>query len=69
MKRSVPRDFSVYLKDIHEAIAKVRRYTRNLSEEAFASDGKPVEPVVRNLEVIGEAVKRLPLELRARRPS
>ena len=64
----MPRDFSVYLQDILEAIAKVRRYTGNLSEEAFASDDKTVDAVVRNLEVIGEAVKRLPLELRARRP-
>ncbi len=33
----------------------------------FARDDKTVDAVVRNLEVIGEAVKRLPPELRARR--
>ena len=64
----MPRDSSVYLHDILEAIAKVQRYTGNLSEEEFGSDEKTVDAVVRNLEVIGEAVKRLPLEVRGRRP-
>jgi adenylosuccinate synthase len=63
----MPRDYSVYLQDILEAIAKVQRYTGPLSGEAFASDEKTIDAVVRNLEVIGEAVKRLPLEIRARR--
>ena len=63
----MPRDSSVYLHDILEAIAKVQRYTRNLSEEEFASDERTIDAVVRNLEVIGEAVKRLPPEIRARR--
>ena len=64
----MPRDSSVYLHDILEAIAKVQRYTANLSEAEFASDEKTIDAVVRNLEVIGEAVKRLPPETRARRP-
>ena len=64
----MPRDYSVYLQDILEAIARVQRYTGHLSEEAFASDEKTIDAVVRNLEVIGEAVKRIPLEIRAHRP-
>ncbi len=63
----MPRDSSVYLEDILGAIAKVKRYTGSLSREVFATDDKTIDAVVRNLEVIGEAVKRLPLELRARR--
>ena len=64
----MPRDYSVYLQDILEAIARIQRYTGHLSEDSFASDEKTIDAVVRNLEVIGEAVKRLPLEIRARRP-
>ena len=64
----MPRDSSVYLEDILGAIAKIRRYTGGVSKEAFAADDMRVDAVVRNLEVIGEAVKRLSLELRARRP-
>ena len=53
----MPRDSSVYLEDILEAIARIRRYTRGLSREAFADDERTLDAVVRNLEVIGEAVK------------
>jgi uncharacterized protein with HEPN domain len=62
------RDFRVYLEDILGAITKIRRYTAGLSKEAFASDERTLDAVVRNLEVIGEAVKQLPSALRAREP-
>lgn len=56
----MPRDSSVYLEDILEAIARIRRYTRGFSRGAFADDERTLDAVVRNLEVIGEAVKQLP---------
>jgi uncharacterized protein with HEPN domain len=65
----MPRDFRVYLEGVLGAIAKIRRYTDGLSKDTFGADEKTVDAVVRNLEVIGEAVKRLPEELRARHPS
>ena len=64
----MPRDFRVYLEDILAAITKIRRYMTGFSKEAFASDDRTVDAVVRNLEVIGEAVKQLPPALRAREP-
>ena len=56
----MPRDYEVYLEDIRDAIGKVKRYTTNLSREAFENDDKTVDAVVRNLEIIGEAVKMIP---------
>jgi len=35
-----------------------------LSLETFSKDEKTVDAVVRNLEVVGEAVKKLPPEIR-----
>ena len=64
----MPRDSRVYLDDILGAIGKIKRSTEGLSKQAFAGDEKTLDAVVRNLEVIGEAVKRLPAELRAREP-
>ena len=64
----MPRDFRVYLEDILAAITKIRRYMTGFSKEAFAADDRTVDAVVRNLEVIGEAVKQLPPVLRAREP-
>jgi uncharacterized protein with HEPN domain len=40
-------------------------YTGSLSKAAFLEDEKTFDAVVRNLEVIGEAVKKLPEDLRA----
>ncbi|HYG62471.1 MAG TPA: DUF86 domain-containing protein [Thermoanaerobaculia bacterium] len=64
----MPRDLRVYLDDILEAARKIRDYTAGLSFEAFQQDEKTIDAVVRNLEVIGEAVKSIPDGLRARHP-
>lgn len=56
----MPRDSRVYLEDILEATRKIASYTAHLSKAAFLEDEKTFDAVVRNLEVIGEAVKKLP---------
>jgi uncharacterized protein with HEPN domain len=61
----MPRDSRVYLEDILEATRKITAYTGSLSKTAFLEDEKTIDAVVRNLEVIGEAVKKLPEDLRA----
>ena len=62
----MPRDSRVYLDDILEATRKITVYTGSLSKAAFLEDEKTLDAVVRNLEVIGEAVKKLPENLRAK---
>jgi uncharacterized protein with HEPN domain len=61
----MPRDSKVYLEDTLEATRKIETYTGSLSKAAFLEDEKTLDAVVRNLEVIGEAVKKLPEDLRA----
>jgi len=61
----MPRDSRVYLEDILESTRKIMAYTGSLSKAAFLEDEKTFDAVVRNLEVIGEAVKKLPEDLRA----
>lgn len=53
-----------YLGDIHEAICRISRYTSGLTFEQFLKDAKTQDAVVRNLEVIGEATKKLTAHLR-----
>jgi len=65
----MPRDFRLYLEDIVEAIGRIQRYTAGQSFPQFSEDEKTVDAVVRNLEVIGEAVKRIPEEMRQKHPS
>lgn len=62
------RDYKLYLEDILDAIDRLTRYTENISFETFSGDEMRVDAVLRNLEVIGEAVKRLPPEIRASNP-
>lgn len=64
----MPRDFEVYLHDILEAIGKVNAYTAGLTRDQFEEDSKTVDAVLRNLEVIGEAVKGIPDTIRKTYP-
>lgn len=54
-----PRERRVRVEDILDAIAKIEQYVSGLSFEQFRADQKIVDAVVRNLEVIGEAVRHL----------
>ena len=64
----MPRDYKVYLEDIVEAIRKIQFFTTGLSIQTFPSDVKTFDAVIRNLEIVGEAIKRVPEEIRLRYP-
>jgi uncharacterized protein with HEPN domain len=56
------RDYRLYLDDILDAIRQIRSYVQGQDEEAFASDRKTQDAVIRNLEIIGEAAGKLPAD-------
>lgn len=62
----MPRDADLYLADILEACRRISDYIRGSDLAAFMLDTRNSDAVLRNLEIIGEAVKKLPPELRAR---
>jgi uncharacterized protein with HEPN domain len=62
----MPRDYKVYLEDILESVANIREYVGGFVFETFAKDKKTLHAVIRNLEVIGEAAKKIPSEIRAK---
>ena len=64
----MPRDFRLYLDDMLEAIGRIQVYTADTDEAAFARDLKTQDAVVRNLEVIGEAARNLPDQMKAGAP-
>ena len=62
------RDYRVYLNDILTAISKIEKYVNGLSSQEFTRDEIRIDAVVRNLEVIGEATKHVPEEVRRKYP-
>ena len=62
------KNAAVFLQHIQDAIARIEAYTV-AGRRAFLSDTMVQDAVIRNLEVIGEAVRNLPLELRRQHPT
>lgn len=55
------RSCKILVEEIAEAIDKVERYTHGLTFEVFKDNDMAIDAVLRNLEVIGEASKGIPL--------
>ena len=64
----MPRDPRLHLDDILDAIGQIQEYTASLDYGMFAQDRKTQDAVVRNLEIIGEAARRLPESIRGGAP-
>jgi len=62
------RAYRAYLKDILDAIRKLEKYSNSLTFDDFVKDELRQDGVVRNLEIIGEAVKRIPDVVKERKP-
>ena len=54
------RDYSLYLKDILAAIESIEGFVEGITLETFQRDDKTTSAVMRKLEIIGEATKRIP---------
>jgi hypothetical protein len=56
------------LNDIRMSAEKARSFVEGMTYENFVQDDKAVFAVIRALEVVGEATKRLPQSLREEHP-
>jgi len=54
----------MYLQDITESREKILRFTTGLTQSQLTEDEKTYDADVRNLEIIGEAAKHIPVKLR-----
>ena len=63
MSKRTDREF---LLDMQEAIRRITDYTEQMTYQAFLKDTRTQDAVVRNLEIIGEAAKKLTKDLRER---
>jgi uncharacterized protein with HEPN domain len=62
------RDPRILLQDIRDSCEKVARFSHGLSRDAVLSDEMRLDAILLNLHVIGEAVKKLPADLREKHP-
>ncbi len=62
------RNYALYLKDILGAIESIERFIAGMDLETFQIDDKTTSAVMRKLEIIGEAVKQIPDEIRQKHP-
>jgi uncharacterized protein with HEPN domain len=65
MARKAPR---LYLEHIHESIAIIERRVSGRTLEDFAADDALRDGIERRIEIISEASRRLPPEIKARYP-
>ena len=63
------RDPKSYFNDILNSIIHIEEYVSNLDYSDFSNDQKTVDAVIRNLEIIGEATKNIPEEIRDKYPN
>ncbi len=62
------RDLADYLEDILDAIAAIEQFTIGIEFEHFSQNLEKVFAVSRAIEIIGEAVKRIPNSVKTQYP-
>lgn len=54
------RKYKLYLEDIHLSMGRIAEYIQEHDYSTFIKDHKTVDAVIRNFEIIGEAAKNIP---------
>ncbi len=60
----MPRDYKLYLEDIHASAQKVENYIGDITYEELLKDEMLIDAIVRNLEIIGEASSKIPPKIK-----
>lgn len=60
---------TIFIAHILESIDLIEKYLEGVTEEQFHSSTEKQDLIVRRLEIIGEAVKNLPHELKEKYPA
>ncbi|MCZ7395324.1 MAG: DUF86 domain-containing protein [Candidatus Methanoperedens sp.] len=60
------RDYKLFVKDILDAIDKIDEFIGKMEYGEFIKDDKTATAVVKKIEIIGEAIKNIPRDVRAK---
>ena len=64
----VNRVYTDYIQDILDSIQDIENFIQGMRFDDFKSDRKTINAVVRSIEIIGEASKKIPKRLRDTQP-
>jgi uncharacterized protein with HEPN domain len=62
------RSIADYLHDILDSVDEIGDFIKGMSLDEFAGDKKTINAVLRSIEVMGEASRKIPEEIRLRYP-
>jgi uncharacterized protein with HEPN domain len=62
------KDDTIYIEHILQSIDRIEQYLYGKDHQSFSDDSMTQDAVVRQLEIIGEATKRISKELRSLNP-
>lgn len=62
------REPKLYLADIINSITKIEKYMRGLSLAGLKKDDKTIDAIIRNIIIIGEAVKNISDRIKTSNP-
>jgi uncharacterized protein with HEPN domain len=58
------REWKLFIEDILEFIRLIKNYVENMGFDDFKNDRKTIDAVVRNFEIIGEASRFIPDDIK-----
>jgi uncharacterized protein with HEPN domain len=64
----IKRDFIFYLEDMLKSMLRIEEYIGDMEFEQFKKNNMVVDAVIRNFEIIGEASKNLPENIKRKYP-
>ena len=65
---SIKPDITDFMLDIRDSICDIRIFVRTMTYVEFTEDRKTINAVIRSLEIIGEATKKIPRDVRNKYP-
>jgi len=58
------REWKLFVEDILESVEKIEEYVKDMTLDDFKQDRKTIDAVVRNFEIIGEASRYIPDDIK-----
>mgnify|MGYP003967524817 FL=1 len=62
------RDYKLYLKDILAAVESIETFVEGMGQKGFEADDRTASATIRKFEIIGEAAKQGPADVREKYP-